>query len=73
MSDYLFEAIVLEKNIKLLVESAGEGLGYYLYVIDNNTQRNIADHLCDNMNEVFQVANEDFGLNPDDFRELKEK
>jgi hypothetical protein len=71
MTEYIYKASSPESKFDLLVERVTDDWGFYLHVIDKKTGRNIADHLCNDMTGVYLVANEDFGLNPDDFRPVK--
>lgn len=63
----IYEAIDNEKQIKLIIEHAGNGIGYYLYVFDLNKNIPIADHLCDDLQQVFYVAKEDYGISDTQF------
>lgn len=73
MNDYILIAENRNKDIRLLVEEAGPELGYYLYVMRISTGEIYKDHLCDNMEEVFQVAREDYAINSNDFKPLKKQ
>lgn len=73
MNDYILMAENPAEDIRLLVEDAGQELGYYLYVMRISTKEIYKDYLCNNLEILFRKAKKDFGLNSDDFRELKEK
>lgn len=64
----MFEAINEKNQIRLLIEEAGEGLGYYMYVFDLHSKESKADHLCDNLRQVYFIAKEDYDILPSDFR-----
>lgn len=64
----MFEAINEKANVRLIVEDAGEELGYYIYVFDLYSKQSKADHLCDNLEQVYCIAKEDYGISPSDFK-----
>jgi hypothetical protein len=64
----MLEAINEKNNIKLIVEEAGEGIGYYLYVFDIYSKVSKSDHLCDNLQQVYCIAEEDYGILQSDFK-----
>lgn len=66
----MLEAINEKNNIKLVVEDAGEGLGYYIYVFDLYSKESKADHLCDNLKQVYCIAKEDYDILPSDFKHV---
>ncbi len=64
----MLEAINEKNNVKLVVEDAGERLGYYIYVFDLYSKKSKADHLCDNLQQVYCIAKEDYDILPSDFK-----
>ena len=64
----IYKAIDKEKKIQLVIEDAGKGMGYYLYVFNLNTNTSIADHLCDDLQQAFYVAKEDYGISDIQFK-----
>lgn len=68
MSTVMFEAINNKNNIRLVVEDTSEGIGYYLYVFDLNSLVSKADYLCDNLQQVYCIAKEDYDILPSDFK-----
>jgi hypothetical protein len=61
------------QDIRLLVEDAGQELGFYLYVMRISTGEIYEDHLQDNMEEIFRQAKEDYNIESSDFIQVKEK
>lgn len=72
MSDYMLIAENKEKDIRLLVEEAGQELGYYLYVMRLSTGEIYEDHLQDSLEIIFQQAKEDYDIEPVEFKSVKE-
>jgi hypothetical protein len=71
MIDCILLAEDMEKDIRLLVEDAGEELGYYLYVMKMSTDEIYKDYLCDNLEIIFRRAEKDYGLTRADFKPPK--
>jgi hypothetical protein len=72
MSDYMLIAENKEKDIRLLVEEAGEELGYYLYAMRLSTEKIYEDYLCNNLEMVFRKAKKDFNIESSEFKSVKE-
>jgi hypothetical protein len=63
------EAKNKEATIRLLAEYGGEEWGYDLYVIDLKTGKCTYDWHCDNIEQVYSMA-EDYGVSAEDFKEI---
>jgi hypothetical protein len=61
-----------EKDIRLLIEDAGQELGYYLYAMRLSTGEIYADHLQDSLEIIFQQAKEDYDIESSEFKSVKE-
>jgi hypothetical protein len=66
----MLEAINEKNNVRLVVEEAGEELGHYMYIFDLYSKGSKADHLCDNLQQVYYIAKEDYNILPSDFRHI---
>ena len=73
MSEYMLIADNNAMDIRLLVEDAGHELGYYLYVMRISTGEIYEDHLQDNLEMIFQQAEEDYNVEPSQFKQVNEK
>jgi hypothetical protein len=73
MSEYMLIAENKEKDIRLRVEDAGHELGYYLYVMRISTGEIYEDHLQDNLEMIFQQAEEDYHIESSQFKQVREK
>lgn len=67
MIDIILIAENKPKDVRLLVEDAGPELGYYLYVMRSSTGEIYKDHLCDNMEQLFLIAMEDYQISHENF------
>ena len=63
----MLEAISEQNNVRLTIVSAGQELGYYLYVFDLYEKSSKADHLCDNLQQAYYIAKEDYNISKEDF------
>ena len=72
MTEYIYKASSPEGKFDLLVERVTDDWGFYLHVIDKNTGRNIADHLCNDMAGVYLVALEDYQTIYENFHKLND-
>ena len=73
MSDYILTAENKAQDIRLLVEDAGQDLGYYLYVMRISTGEIYEDHLQDNLEMIFQQAKEDYDFESSEFKSENEE
>lgn len=73
MSDYILTAENKAQDIRLLVEDAGQDLGYYLYVMRISTGEIYEDHLQDNLEMIFQQAKEDYDFESSEFKSVNEE
>ncbi len=67
MSEYMLIAENKAADIRLLVEDAGQELGYYLYVMRISTGEIYEDYLCNNLEIIFQQA-KDYNIEPSEFK-----
>jgi hypothetical protein len=72
MPDYMLIAENKEKDISLLVEDAGQELGYYLYVMRLSTREIYKDYLCNNLEMLFRKTKKDFNIESSEFKSVKE-
>ncbi len=49
------------KNLKLIIEY-DDSVGYYLYVYSLDSNKSLADHLLDELEDAFDEAEESYGI-----------
>lgn len=62
----MFEAININRKIKVIVEH-DEYVGYYVYVYEIGSDTPIKDHLCDDLEQVYRLCEDDFDIKKSDF------
>jgi hypothetical protein len=68
----MLEAINRKKQIRLLIEH-DQNVGYYLYVYPLNSNKTIADYLCDDLEEAFAKAEEIYEVKRSEFKTYASK
>lgn len=66
----MYKATLVDKNQELIIER-DELAGYYLIVMDAASQKSIADHLCDSLEEALLEAEELYGVERKFFSETQ--
>lgn len=66
----MWEAISKEKNLRLVIEK-DEYVGYYLYVFEYKADKSYRDDLYDNLEQIYNAVQDEFGISRDEFKETK--
>lgn len=63
----MYTAINKLRNIKLIIESGGEDLGYYIYEYHLDSNKCVGDYLCDDLSQAFYVAKDSYNIEKNEF------